>query len=66
MFTELNIIIKKATKLLSVSYNRTGHNYSHNKTPLKASIGGFIEQDWINVGNDLRRGILDYGTSKFK
>lgn len=45
---------------------RTGHNYSHNKTPLKAPIGGFIEQDWINVGNDLRRGILDYGTSKFK
>ncbi|MCO6548449.1 MAG: hypothetical protein J6583_11855 [Gilliamella sp.] len=65
MFTDLNIIVKKAVKLLNTSYSKVGHNYSKS-TSLESHFGGFIDQDWINVGNDLRRGILDYGKSKSK
>lgn len=65
MYTELDVIIKKAYNFLNTSYSKVGHNYSKN-TSLESHFGGFTDQDWINVGNDLRRGILNYGKSKSK
>ena len=65
MFTEITIIIKKFSKALAVPYKRNA--YPVNKGLTKdAAFGGFTQQDWDNVGNDIRRGILDYGNSRFR
>lgn len=65
MFTEITVLIKKISKVLVFPYKRNSHS---NKKHISSNdtFGGFAERDWINVGNDIRRGILDYGNNKFK
>ena len=65
MFTEITVLIKEISKVLVFPYKRNSHS---NKKHISSNdtFGGFTERDWINVGNDIRRGILDYGNNKFK
>ncbi|MBI0093097.1 hypothetical protein H3T48_05125 [Lactobacillus sp. M0403] len=65
MFTEITIVMKKVTKILSIPYKKI-EQPKHQIAPSNNTFGGFTEQDWINVGNDLRHGILEYGSSKLK
>lgn len=64
MYTELAIRTKKLFELLAFSNLIQGNKNSNAKVTSGRTYGGFTDQDWINVGNDIRRGILEYGSSK--
>lgn len=65
MFTEITVLIKEISKVLVFPHKRNSHSTKKHISS-NDTFGGFTERDWINVGNDIRRGILDYGNNKFK
>ncbi|MDF7682522.1 hypothetical protein PT287_03170 [Lactobacillus sp. ESL0679] len=66
MFTEMTLIFKRVSKQLSVPYKRLENKSNNYSLKNNTAFGGFTEQDWKNVGNDLKRGILIYGESRIK
>lgn len=65
MFTNIKIAFTNVSKNLTSTYLTLFRNViSSSENRRNKEINKSIRNDWQNVGDDLRRGIIKYGKSK--
>ncbi|MCH3989839.1 MAG: hypothetical protein LKF01_00355 [Lactobacillus sp.] len=66
MFAEIQLIFRTAAESITRPYLKLAKSMIKPKNDFNrpATVGGFTNQDWENIGNDLRRSIIAYGKSR--